>query len=78
MLYAEFDTKNRGRKSFDWHVGDKIPASIQHGEDTCRLLQADGHELEWIKANISGIPMSKNPVVSWTGDFAQFIIMSLR
>ncbi len=40
-------------------------------------VQADGHELEYIKANFSGIPMANCRVVRWTGDMAKFIVGNL-
>lgn len=69
-----------------WHVSDNLPGvktvgdkyvSIQELMEYVSMVEADGHELEWIRENISGIPFSKNAVQSWYGDFARFIASSL-
>ncbi len=41
-------------------------------------VTADGHELLQIKAEITGIPMSNLPVVTWHGDLARFIVSNLN
>jgi hypothetical protein len=71
----------------DWHVGEKIrvaDGTIIHRSPTGRatllmleqvgFIQADGHELEWIKENFVNLPYPKDArVVSWTGDLARMI-----
>lgn len=40
-------------------------------------IQADGPELELIRAEITGIPFSNQPVQRWFGDDAKFIASTL-
>lgn len=54
------------------HVGNMFPLNrINYVEE----IQADGHELEWILSNVSGIPLPLKTVsiVRWYGDDAKFI-----
>lgn len=41
------------------------------------VVSADGHELEKIKQQFSGIPMTTNRTVVWMGNDAWFIINNL-
>lgn len=71
-----------------WHTGNKKPMckvklpSVKGLPDDYDYepfddvveIQADGHELEYIRARFNNLPDCPNArVVTWTGDFAQFI-----
>ena len=58
-----------------WHIGQTVPL-IQEGYEVSEV-QADGDELDYLLDNLSGLPMSKSPVVSWFGDMAKFIIHNI-
>jgi len=63
--------------TFDWHVGEKKPSRNPSNEfepftDVCEI-QADGHELDYIRKNFSNLPMCHKAVVTWKGEWAQFI-----
>lgn len=58
-----------------WHVGQKISGLLDN-ISLVKEVQADGHELEWIQENISGIPFCKpevKRVQCWYGEHAKFI-----
>ncbi len=61
----------------NWHVGQGSPMSSFRNGDVDYIC-ADGDELEKIKAEITGIPMSTKRVVTWYGDDARFIIANLN
>jgi hypothetical protein len=46
--------------------------------DAIEEIQADGHELDYIKNNFSGIPMCNKRLVIWRGPFAEFIYWNLE
>lgn len=50
------------------HVGESY-----RGRGKVTDVQADGDELEWIRDDIVGIPMTNARVVCWQGDIANFI-----
>ena len=83
MTFQLRDTKDQRQKNhrFTWHTGEKIDPivcnRISDGDSEVMLAQADGGELEWIRANITGIHMNKNRVVQWSGEDARFIVESL-
>jgi hypothetical protein len=60
-----------------WHVGTEI-SDLGLDDAKCVEVQADGHELEAIKAKFTGIPMANNRVVRWTGETAHFIYQHLN
>jgi hypothetical protein len=58
-----------------WHVDQKL-SGLLDSISLVKEVQADGHELEWIGDNISGIPFCKpevKRVQCWFGDHAKFI-----
>jgi len=57
-----------------WHIGKPEP-TISH---EILYVCADGDELEKIRAEITGIPMSTKRVVTWFGDDARFIVANLN
>lgn len=66
-----------------WHVGDKRP-EIWQPEDPKKprryvaTVQADGHELDYIEAHFTNLPMALGTrVVTWEGDLARFIAANL-
>ena len=66
---AAFITLKSG-ETFEFHVGirpdPKLVSKIAE-------LQADGDELERIRAHCTGIPDTNNRCVTWYGDHAKFI-----
>lgn len=73
MIYFTFRTK-KGHEDCDvpWHIGQRLPG-IDKDLANVVEVQADGHELDLIKAHFRNIPMSESRVVVWTGETAQFI-----
>ena len=79
-MSLDIETKNAyGRKWASWHVGTFAPPT-HDGVDVHEVVSvsADGHELEKIRAEITGIPMSKKRLVTWYGDDAKFIVANLK
>lgn len=64
--YFTFATENVVEK----HVGSNLLIAC---EEEVTSVQADGHELEYIKQYFTGLPMHNGRVVSWYGDHANFI-----
>jgi hypothetical protein len=63
-----------------WHVDQKLSglklSGLLDSISLVKEVQADGHELEWIQENISGIPFCKpevKRVQCWYGEHAKFI-----
>ena len=52
-----------------WRVGHKMTFDTSSISE----VQADGHELEWIRENFSNLPMFKGRVCNWFGDMAKMI-----
>ena len=53
-----------------FHIGDnKHPETVQEPQ----VLTADGDELEAIRRQFTGIPMTAGSVVTWSGEVARFI-----
>lgn len=56
-----------------WHVNAPISGFLGV-VNLVAEVQADGHELEWIQKNITGIPQCMlTRVQTWFGDDAKFI-----
>lgn len=83
MLYIVRKTRD---EELTWHVGEKKPEwpvylsyPSARGNETEPFkdvveIQADGHELEYIRQNFKNLPDATHKrVVSWKGDMAQFI-----
>jgi len=75
LFYTLMDYNN-GTEG-EWHVGQDLRQLNEYGR-TCVDLQADGHELEVIREQFTGIPMASGRVVRWKGDNAAFIAMNIR
>ena len=59
-------------RSFEWHLHSK-PFKYRMNEiSDVTVLQADGHELQFIASRITHIPMAF-PITRWRGYMAQFI-----
>jgi hypothetical protein len=57
-----------------WHVGErKLDIAAKYVIE----IQADGDELEKIKREVAGIPMTNQRVVRWFGDDAKFIYANI-
>lgn len=77
-LYIEgSDLYGVGRWKQEWHVGELFPV-VPIGIDQL-TVRADGHELEHITSNFAGLPVAppKQRVVTYTGDFAWFIVNNI-
>lgn len=64
-----------GKEEHCAYVGD---GAINQYAESCNTLQADGHELDEIRSQFSGIPMTTNRIVNWTGEIARFIFDNLK
>ena len=61
------------------HVGEAFTCrtrGINIWEDVTEI-QADGHELEWIRRNFANLPCSHFRVCNWYGDHAKLIAAGL-
>ena len=63
---------------FEWHIGDKVSeemlTKLSWGKRFVPdLVQADGHELEWIIGNFPGLIIPRGRVVRFFGDTARLI-----
>ena len=65
-IYFTFDNN----VTREYHIGTTFLITC---EDVVTSVQADGHELERIRGFMTNLPMHHGRVVSWHGDFAQFI-----
>lgn len=77
MLYI-VAREPREESTFQWHVGEKVNgnliAKIETGTFRVVEIQADGHELQYIRDNFRNLPDAINQrVISWKGELAQFI-----
>ena len=61
---------------YEFHVGSEITRKFRINNIV--EVQADGHELEWIRKNVSGIPMHSGRIVNWFGSDAQFVFYAAR
>lgn len=57
----------------NWHIGEKKPMTFGEPYMDIAEVQADGHELNYIRKRFINLPDIKGGVVSWKGDWAQFI-----
>lgn len=87
MLFIVRKDKNGKKDERTWHLGGKKPADViplkdylgnPYQEiadfDDVILVQADGHELDFIKNHFIGVPMRLSfGVMVWKGEMAQFI-----
>lgn len=55
-------------QDYGWHVGTPKVQGID-----VVLVQADGHELEYVLEKVKNLPTVERAVVRWTGDLARFI-----
>ena len=76
MLYIVRKAGNgKGASAHEWHVNESPPdrEASDPWENVCEI-QADGHELDYIRRNLSGLPDKPNGgIVAWKGAWAQFI-----
>jgi hypothetical protein len=61
----------------EWKMGDDTPRDIIKHSSTITFLQADGEELEYIRAKFDNIPMVKGNICKWQGAIAVFIFDNL-
>jgi len=57
----------------EWHIQSKLPLVKS---ESIELLQADGHELEYIRDTFHSLPI-KNGMCIWRDTYAQFIFDNL-
>lgn len=69
--------KQRLETQDEWRLGDATSVYAYGGVNEHTIIIASGRELDWIRDNITGIPMSKKNQIRWTGDIAAFIANSL-
>lgn len=65
-------------RTFELHVGTSFSLA-RTGlifEDIVEV-QADGHELEWVRKNFTNLPCSNFRVCNWYGDIAKTIVAGL-
>lgn len=77
MLYI-VAREPREESTFQWHVGEKVNgnliAKIETGTFRVVEIQADGHELQYIRDNFRNLPDCPYlKLVTWKGNWAQFI-----
>ena len=75
MMYIITET---GRRTYDfqWRIGQRVP--LCETLDVT-MIQADGDELDMVRANFKNIPDNADRrVVVWRGVFAQFIFENLK
>lgn len=81
MLYVTFISKiHLGvTEEFSWHVGSPEFADGKFNSSEYFVeVQADGHELEYILQNFTGLLIRKDRrVITWSGDAAEFIFNNL-
>jgi hypothetical protein len=65
MLFVGLTSPTNGGISVSWVVGKKLNGHKMHELEaqgfTCLVLQADGHELEWIIRYFDNIPVAHVP-----------------
>lgn len=67
------DSSNLNRSTF-WQVREQKPLIY----DEIVLIQADGHELQFLIDNSINLPLAKNKSVqTWHGDLAKFIYFNI-
>ena len=74
MLYVE---KENGIGN-ELHVGVTVPLSLKEDIRSVYLVQADGHELDFIFQQFHGLPFAQGRVVRWYGDHARFIVANIN
>ncbi len=77
VMYIGYRNADNKVSESVWYVGSDKPANISSNKVVS--IQADGHELEYIKINYINIPLvSDMRVLNWNGEFARFIFHHLR
>ena len=73
MLYIVFAGK-KPKPDVEWHVGEKLPDTLNLPGSEIALVYADGHELEWLEENVVNLPhMKDGSSMQWFGDTAKMI-----
>lgn len=80
MYYSFMD--KQGEVSGCWHVGEELRFTAVENANIIQskscTVQADCDELEHLKANFVNLIMPvRGIVVTWTGDYAKFILLNL-
>lgn len=81
MLTVGYPQKGFGHYDLTFHSGaGRIREIVKEAFSTevKLMVQADGHELQAIQQQFSGIPMASALVVQWTGEDARFIINNIK
>lgn len=80
MLIVGYPEKGFDTYDMTFHSGaGRIHEAVEEKflAKTNIMVQADGHELNTIQRQFSGIPMASARVVRWTGETARFIINNI-
>lgn len=71
------DSDDRLLAQDEWKLGDLKSIYAYGAHATAMTVIASGRELEWIRANISGIRMHRGDQIRWVGEDAIFIANAL-
>jgi len=82
MMMITYTYMNEGGQvnMFDtiWYVGEKLKLKFKLSGKVKVRVQASGEELEYIKKNVSNIPIEKHSMLQvWRDSFADEIVRSL-
>ena len=66
-------------QAYNWHINSPKPkfTDIDFAESIVVLLQADGDELDKIRARFNDVPITKGNICTWRNEMAQFIYDNL-
>ena len=81
MLVVGYTQKGLGQYDQTFHSGaGRICEIVEEAFSTegNLMVQADGHELQAIQQQFSGITMASAIVVRWTDEAARFIINNIK
>jgi hypothetical protein len=76
MLWVVYNEGTAEFAEAEFHVGGKDRKIVY--ETSITRIQADGDELEAIREQFTGIPMSTARVVVWYGEMSRFIAGNIR
>lgn len=71
------DAENRLIAQDEWSLGNPKSSVVYGNQGTKVTIIANNRELEWIRANITGIRMHRSHHVRWIGEDAVFIANAL-
>jgi hypothetical protein len=77
IVVITYDKEGRQICEDHWNLGDSTYREPQGLNGTTLHVIATNRELEWIRANITGIRMNRSNHIRWIGEDATFIANSL-